>query len=82
MMSLSMGLCDHPFSEGLCRNIRGFVTADCLERAEYFEIRQVVLIKSQSESEQEQKQDGDTDYTSHGLALNGHEISNAMQQSI
>jgi len=47
-MCIGMGfcICEYPFSEGLIQNWYGFVTAKCLERAEYFKTIPVKLVRS------------------------------------
>ena len=45
-MCIGMGccICDYPFSQGLFWNCYGFVTAECLERPEYFKTQPVKKI--------------------------------------
>ena len=61
-MCIGLGwcLCDYPFSQGLVRNWYGFITAECLERADYFKTTPVKLIRSKPKPE-EKNDDKDKD---------------------
>ena len=63
-----MGCClfDYPFSEGFIRNWWGFVTAECLERKEFFVIKPVKLIKTPKVVEEDKAPDVDT--------INGNDV--------
>ena len=67
MVELGGGIftCFYPFSEGIIRNWYGFVTAECLERKEYFETGPVVLVNPPVEPQETQNG------ADHIVAMNG-----------
>mmetsp|Transcript_73170 Transcript_73170/g.65862 ORF Transcript_73170/g.65862 Transcript_73170/m.65862 type:complete len:466 (-) Transcript_73170:389-1786(-) len=74
-MCIGMGfcLCDYPFSQGFFRNWYGFVTAECLERPDYFKIQPVKLVKSEPKPDENNKDTEDIDNKSN-ILTNGNDV--------
>ena len=51
-------VCYYPFSEGFFRNWYGFITAESLEREEYFETGPVVFVQSAVEEKENKEAKG------------------------
>ena len=82
-LCVGMGICvcDYPFSQGLLLNLYGFLSAECLERPEYFNAVPVIVVEEpiKTRTEVVQLKDSEEKFQSNGsCGKNAIESKNRM----